>query len=70
MEQPREPKFYPNEVFLPLNASESTEKTLQSIDSTLKRIEKILLSVWMNNDTSPLQEIKESFAKQFHQREL
>ncbi len=26
MEQPREPKFYSNEVFQPLNASESTEK--------------------------------------------
>lgn len=41
MEQPREPKFYPNEqqyVF----ANESIEKTLQSIDSTLKRIEKLI----------------------------
>lgn len=45
MKQPREPKFYPNEVFLPLNASESTEKTLQSIDSTLKHIEAILLEL-------------------------
>lgn len=45
MEQPREPKFYPNEAILPIYASGGVEKTLQSIDGTLKRIEAILLEL-------------------------
>lgn len=41
MEQPREPKFYPNELRFDFQTNE-TAKTLQSIDSTLKRIEKLI----------------------------
>ncbi len=37
MEQPREPKFYPNEVSFSAGTSGNAEKTLQSIDGTLKR---------------------------------
>lgn len=43
MEQPREPIFYPNEMFYPSTTTSEKEKTLQSIDCTLKRIETILL---------------------------
>lgn len=42
MEQPREPKFYRNEQ-LHFFISSETEKTLQSIDSTLKRIEELII---------------------------
>lgn len=45
MEQPREPRFYPNEVVLPIHSNRDVEKTLQSIDGTLKRIESTLLEV-------------------------
>lgn len=44
-EQPREPKFYPNEVTLPFKTGVNAEKTLQSIDDTLKRIETILVGL-------------------------
>lgn len=43
MEQPREPKFLPNEQPLPVGIVNNNENTLQSIDNTLKRIEKILM---------------------------
>lgn len=42
MEQPREPRFYRNEQQR-FSISSETEKTLQSIDSTLKRIEKLII---------------------------
>lgn len=45
MEQPREPKFYPNEVSFSVGTGGNAEKTLQSIDNTLKRIEIILLEL-------------------------
>lgn len=44
-EQLREPRFYPNEVTIPFKAGGNAEKTLQSIDDTLKRIEIILLGL-------------------------
>ena len=43
IEQPREPRFYPNRPELSFNVVNEKEDTLQSIDETLKRIEKILL---------------------------
>ncbi len=49
MEQPREPKFYPNEQVLPVRL-DSGKGTLQSIDSTLKRIERLLIQ--MRNQSS------------------
>ncbi len=42
MEQPREPRLYRNEQQR-FSISSETEKTLQSIDSTLKRIEKLII---------------------------
>lgn len=42
MEQPREPIFYPIETSFPFYGDDSTYKTLQSIECTLKRIENIL----------------------------
>ncbi len=43
MEQPREPIFYPNDTGNLINVAGGEEKTLQSIERTLKRIEAILL---------------------------
>ncbi len=42
MEQPREPRFYPNEQ-QSIFACGKENNTLQSIDSTLKRIEKLMI---------------------------
>lgn len=42
MEQLREPRFYPDRATLPICTNDVTEKTLQSIDNTLKRIEESL----------------------------
>lgn len=47
MEHPREPRFYPNEAVLSIRTDSNAEKTLQSIDGTLKRIEAILIE-WKN----------------------
>lgn len=45
IDQPREPQFYPNEAMLPFHRNDKTEKTLQSIDSTLKRIDQTLIQL-------------------------
>lgn len=42
MEYPREPRMYPKEG-ITIQTGMIQENTLQSIDSTLKRIEKILI---------------------------
>ena len=55
LEQLKEPRFYPNESSLPLGAHGNTEKTLQSIDDTLKRIETILLE-----RKNPLQALRDA----------
>ncbi len=44
MEQPREPIFYPDET-KHFFAFGNDEETLQSIDSTLKRIEKLFIQM-------------------------
>lgn len=44
-EQPREPRFYPNELSLSFGTEENREKTLQNINDTLKRIETILVGL-------------------------
>lgn len=59
IEQPREPVFYPNEKVRFLFENSKTEKTLQSIDDTLKRIEVSLLelkSLFSASDGSALSE--------------
>lgn len=43
MEQPREPRFYPNKESINISVCSMEERTLQSIEETLKRIETILL---------------------------
>lgn len=54
MEQPREPRFYENDDVLALAIGERNgefyavgkkDNTLQSIDGTLKRIEKLLIQL-------------------------
>ena len=44
MEQPREPIFYPNKEKAFYFTGENSD-TLQSIDRTLKRIEKLLIQI-------------------------
>lgn len=44
MDQPREPRFYPNEEKAFYYTGENND-TLQSIDRTLKRIEKLLIQI-------------------------
>lgn len=59
IEQPREPVFYPNEKVHFSFENNKTEKTLQSIDGTLKRIEVNLLelkSLFFASDGSALSE--------------
>lgn len=44
LEYPKAPEFYPKEeINIPMRVTQ--ENTLQSIDNTLKRIEKILIQV-------------------------
>ena len=45
VEQSREPRFYPHEAGFPIRVGSNAEKTLQSIDGTLKRVEVILLEL-------------------------
>lgn len=56
MEQPRETRFYPHEQPLPVGTVK--ENTLQSIDSTLKRIEGILLEFPKRNNLIGNQELQ------------
>lgn len=62
MEQLRAPEFYPNEVNRLAGAGGNVEKTLQSIDNTLKRIEAILLDFKKENCCPPLDALREAFA--------
>lgn len=58
LEQPREPAFYPkNEINV------IQDKTLQSIDDTLKRIEAILLDFQKNQkNLNPLSVVQDAVA--------
>ncbi len=62
MEQLRAPEFYPNEVYRLAGAGGNVEKTLQSIDNTLKRIEAILLDFKKENYCPPLDTLRVAFA--------
>ena len=56
IKQPRETRFYPHEQPLPVGTVK--ENTLQSIDSTLKRIEGILLEFPKRNNLIGNQELQ------------
>lgn len=60
MEQPREPKFYSNE---------NQSNTLQSIDSTLKRIEAILLDFQKAEHQVPLTVLQDAVAASLSQHQ-
>ena len=62
MEQLRETEFYPNEVSRLAGTGGNTEKTLQSIDSTLKRIEAILLDFQKENCRPLLDTLRDAVA--------
>jgi len=59
MEQPREPKFYPNEQQSIFRYGKKND-VLQSIDSTLKRIEVILLDFQKMEHPVPLKALQDA----------
>lgn len=71
MNQPRESIFYSNEEKFLIDVNKNIEKTLQSIDGTLKRIEKILIDRYDEEDVDVVekafliaaQEIKQQLPK-------